>query len=252
MPVRKSTIEISWKNSKAGANSAITIPTVVATEMSAQRPRTTLMTSSPYRLRRARSRSSRPRSLRVPPTTLRGRLRDRCSPSSSCSSVSGTNCEASAISFSLLEHVADERLHLWPGERVLLHVDEKRAREWRIRPVLRRLDTRLHAAVAAVDVDSLQRVLVLLEVGEAEVAEAALLARNAGDDRVVVLAGSVVGTTRAFLAVDLVGEVVERARVGAGAEERELVVRERGSTWFQFSTLEPAPRSSSAGRWSGR
>ena len=54
VPVRKSTIETSWKNSIAGRKSAITIPTVVATEISAQTARTTLTTSSPIRLRRAR------------------------------------------------------------------------------------------------------------------------------------------------------------------------------------------------------
>jgi hypothetical protein len=57
VPVRKSTIETSWKNSNAGTNSAMTIPTVVATETKAQRARTTLTTSSPQRRRDARSRS---------------------------------------------------------------------------------------------------------------------------------------------------------------------------------------------------
>jgi hypothetical protein len=47
VPVRKSTIEISWKNSNAGTNRATTIPTVVRTEISEQRPRMTLTTSSP-------------------------------------------------------------------------------------------------------------------------------------------------------------------------------------------------------------
>ena len=107
-----------------------------------------------------------------------------------------------------------------------LHVHEERARERRVGPVLRGLDARRDAAVAAVDLDRLQRVLVLLEVGEAEVAEAALLAGDAGDDRVVVLARRVVGAARALLAVDLVGEVVERARVGSGPEQRQLLVRE--------------------------
>src|SRR5688572_22958826 len=55
VPVRKSTTEIDWKNSNAGTNSAITIPTVVATEMSAHSARTPLTTSSPHRRRLARS-----------------------------------------------------------------------------------------------------------------------------------------------------------------------------------------------------
>jgi hypothetical protein len=60
VPVRKSTIETSWKNSNAGTKSATTIPTVVATEMRAQTARTPLTTSSPTRLRSARSLSSVP------------------------------------------------------------------------------------------------------------------------------------------------------------------------------------------------
>ena len=56
VPVRKSPIEISRKNSIAGSKRATTIPTVVAMETSAQRARTTLTTSSPQRLRLARSR----------------------------------------------------------------------------------------------------------------------------------------------------------------------------------------------------
>ena len=40
VPVRKSTIETSRKNSIAGTKSATTIPTVVATDTNAQRART--------------------------------------------------------------------------------------------------------------------------------------------------------------------------------------------------------------------
>ena len=47
VPVRKSTIETSWKNSIAGRNNARMIPTVVATEISAQAPRSVLTRSSP-------------------------------------------------------------------------------------------------------------------------------------------------------------------------------------------------------------
>jgi hypothetical protein len=56
VPVRKSTTEISPKNSKAGRKSATTMPTVVATDTKAQRARMPLTTSSPQRLRDARSR----------------------------------------------------------------------------------------------------------------------------------------------------------------------------------------------------
>ena len=60
VPVRKSTIETSPKNSNAGRKSAKTMPTVVATEISAQTKSTPLTTSSPIRLRRARSLTSAP------------------------------------------------------------------------------------------------------------------------------------------------------------------------------------------------
>jgi hypothetical protein len=56
VPVTKSTSETSPKNSIAGSKRATTIPTVVATEIRAQRARTPLMTSSPQRRRAARSR----------------------------------------------------------------------------------------------------------------------------------------------------------------------------------------------------
>ena len=101
MPVRKSTIETSWKNSNAGTKSAITIPTVVATEISAQTARTPLTTSSPYRLRVARSRGSAP-AVRSGEANYDPRAVSRSLFAFvSCSSVSGTNCEASAIAVSL-------------------------------------------------------------------------------------------------------------------------------------------------------
>ena len=96
-----------------------------------------------------------------------------------------------------------KRLHLGPLERVLLHVDEERARERLVGAVLRGLDVGATQPSPPSISTRLQLVLVLLEVGEAEVAEATLLAGDAGDDRVVVLARGVVGAARALLAVDL-------------------------------------------------
>jgi hypothetical protein len=57
-PVKKSTIEISRKNSIDGCRSATTMPTVVRTETRAQRARTPLIASSPRRRRSARSRGA--------------------------------------------------------------------------------------------------------------------------------------------------------------------------------------------------
>ena len=105
-------------------------------------------------------------------------------------------------------------------------VDEERAGERRVAAVPGCVDARCDAALAAVDLDGLERVRVLLEVRVAEVAEAARIARDRLHGDVVVLAGGVVGAARALLAVDLVGEVVERTRVGARARERERLVRE--------------------------
>ena len=93
---------------------------------------------------------------------------------------------------------------------------------------LRRLDARRDASAAAVDLERLQLVLVLLEVREAEVAERALVARDALHGDVVVLGRRVVRAARALLTVDDVGEVVERARVGSGSVELERDVRVRG------------------------
>ena len=103
------------------------------------------------------------------------------------------------------------------AKRLVLHVDEERPGERRVGAVLCGLGARGDAAFAAVDLEGLERVLVLLVVRVAEVAQAALVARDRLDDRVVVLARVVVGAAGALLAVDLVGEVVERARVGARA-----------------------------------
>ena len=152
----------------------------------------------------------------------------------------------------VVEVVLDERLDLRLFQRAALHVDEERAAERRVGAVLHRLGARRDAASAAVDLDALELVSVLLEVGEAEVAEAALVARDALDGDVVVLGGVVVGAARALLAVDLVGEEVERAGVGAGAVERQLLVREGRVDLVPVVDLRArVPDRSSAGRPSG-
>ena len=93
--------------------------------------------------------------------------------------------------------------------------------------VLRRLDARSDAPGAAVDLERLQRVLVLLVVREAEVAEATPVAGDALDDDVVVLGRRIVGAARALLAVDRVREVVEGPGVGPGPVQGQRDVRER-------------------------
>src|SRR5262245_43317636 len=117
-----------------------------------------------------------------------------------------------------------ERGDLGASRGRLRDVDEERARERRVRAVQHRVGTRRDAAVAAVDLESLQLVLVLLEVCEPEVAHAALVAGDALHEYVVIGRRRVVGARDALLAVDRGGEVVERARVGVGAVEHEVLV----------------------------
>src|SRR5688500_4800206 len=66
----------------------------------------------------------------------------------------------------VVEDVLDEGGDLRPLERLGLHVDEERAGERRVAPVLRRLGARRDAARAAVDLNRLEAILVLLEVRE--------------------------------------------------------------------------------------
>src|SRR5215211_5945747 len=128
------------------------------------------------------------------------------------------------------DHEVHERLDLGALHRRRARVHEQRARERLVAAVLDRLRARLDAVAAAAGADAheVQLVLVLLEVGEAEVPEAALVLRDAGDELVVVLGGLVVLARHALLAVDLAGEEVERARVGARPVEGQLRVGKRG------------------------
>ena len=117
-------------------------------------------------------------------------------------------------------------MNLGLRQRLVLHVDEQGPRERRVAAVAGGIHARGDAAFAAVDLEGLERVLVLLVVREAEVPHPARIPGDGLHDDVVVLARRVVGPACAFLAVDLVGEVVERARVRAGARERERLVGE--------------------------
>src|SRR5918994_3237226 len=124
------------------------------------------------------------------------------------------------------DHEVHEGLDLGAGDRLRARVHEQRAGQRLVGAVLDRLGARLHAAVAGVDADQVELVLSALVVGEAEVAEAAVVTLDAGDELVVVLGGLVVLAGHALLAVDLVGEEVERAGVGARPVERQLRVGE--------------------------
>src|SRR5687767_12178719 len=90
------------------------------------------------------------------------------------------------------DHEVHERLDLGAGDRLRARVHEQRAGERLVGAVLDRLGAGLHAAVAGVDPDEVQRVRRTLVEGVAEVAEAALVALDARDELVVVLGGLVV------------------------------------------------------------
>ena len=107
--------------------------------------------------------------------------------------------------------------------------------------VVHRGDARRDALVGlrVADLDGVQPAPVLDVVRVAEVAHAAALAGDALDEHVVVLRGLVVGAARARAAVDRLGEVLERARVGAGPKSFSGTSGKLERTSFQLSTFEP-------------
>src|SRR5918992_5373088 len=235
VPVKKSPIGISPKNSIVGSARANTIPTVVATDRRAHRNRTPRMTSSPYRGRATpRRRSGLGIALASvacmpgsgPSGPLAGQLRDLVLGLGQLLLRHGDEQCLLGDLLLVLEVELDERLDLGSLQGLGARVDEQWPRQRLVAAVLHRLRARGDASVAAVDLDGLHRVRVLLGVGEAEVAHRALRALHTLDGDVVVLRGVVVGAAGSLFTVDRLGEVVERTRVGAGAEELQLRVRE--------------------------
>src|SRR3712207_5948857 len=237
VPVRKSTRLTSPKNSIVGTSRASTMPTVVATDTSAASRSSARMTRSPCR---GRDRRSDPggvgetvaargagavRVLKSGARRLGQGLELRLELDRLCLRQ-GHEQRLLRDLLGVVDVVLDEGLALGAGKQLGRGIDEQRAAQGLVLPALHGLGRRRHAAVAVVDRDALDLALVLLEVGQAEVTEAALGARHPGDGHFVVLGGVVVRSATALLAVDGVGEVVERAGVGAGAEQLELRVRE--------------------------
>src|ERR671913_436913 len=93
----------------------------------------------------------------------------------------------------------EEGLDLGPFQGLVAGVDEQRPRQGRVAAVLHRLHRWGDTAAAAVDLDALDLALVLLQVRQAEVAQAALGARDAGHGDVVVLGRRVVRAAAALL-----------------------------------------------------
>ena len=81
------------------------------------------------------------------------------------------------------------------------------------------------AGFSVIDRHELQLVLVFLVVGQAHVAERILVAGDTLHENVVVLAGRVVAAADLRLAVDDLGEVVERSRVHARTEQVNFLIR---------------------------
>src|SRR5215211_5964084 len=157
------------------------MPTVVSTETSAHRPRTPLMTSSPQRRRATPS----PAGARAPPVasvvaTLRARPVERGLEVRLCllRLLVRQRHELRRLGerVRVLDHVAHEPADRRIRHRLVFHVDEERSRERLVLAALDGLRARRDAAATGIHRERLQRVLVLLVVREAEVAEAALLA----------------------------------------------------------------------------
>ncbi len=126
----------------------------------------------------------------------------------------------------MLHVVLDELLDLGLAERLRVHVDEDRPGERRVGALQHRLHRRLdRLALLVHDRDRLELVLVLDVVRVAEVAEPVDVARHALHQDVVVLGRGEVAAARLRLADHRLGEVVERAGVGAGAEQLDRRVR---------------------------
>ena len=147
--------------------------------------------------------------------------------------LGGRNCRVPDLGHEcnrvVAEVVADELADLrLLGQRLRAHVDEQRPGQ-RVGAIGDGCVGGDDAAGAAIDGGDAQALLVLGVVGVAEVAGAAPRAGDAGDEHVVVGGVGVVGTGGAALAVHFLGEEVEGAGVGVGAEELDLLVGPAGA-----------------------
>ena len=104
--------------------------------------------------------------------------------SDACSSSIGTISEASAIVVVVVDHVLHERSHRRRvvGQLRAVRVHEQRPRQRHVLARLDRVRVGRDAAVAGIDRDQVQRVGVLLVVGEPEVTESTVVACDALDE----------------------------------------------------------------------
>src|SRR6266545_6758682 len=255
VPVRKPHRLESRKNSTVSTSSTAMMPTVTASERTAQRNRALTISRSPVRaLRRVMLSSGgvvamAPSGGSHPPACGRRRVANLVGSTSEGSAGGQERLQlGEALGVVLLrgDHVADLRderrrllqveLHVLPHlglpERVFLHVDEQGPGErvvTRLDGLGRGLDPR-RALLG--DLDDLQAFLVVLVVGEAEVAPGVGLALDALHQGVVVRGGGVVAARlqAALLRVaeDLLVEEVVGARLGVGGEDGDLLLGEAG------------------------
>src|SRR6266540_4099767 len=231
-PLKNFQIPASAKNSRVGSTRASTIPTVVATDTTPQRNSRPTISRSPQRGRAApRGRLASLGAVRASVTPIKvpwlaGQLGDQVL---GRRRLLGRHRHELRVLGDLLVVVdveLDERLHLWPRQRLGAGVDEQRPGQGLVGALLDRVVARRHAAATAVHLDVLELARVDEQVGQAEVTKAALGAGDALDEDVVVLARLVVRAALVLLAVDLGGEEVEGAGVSPRAKELQRLVRE--------------------------
>src|SRR6266545_470528 len=256
VPVRNLSRLDSRKNSTVSTSSTAMMPTVTATDRTAQTNRALTISRSPVRaLRRAMLSSGgvvamAPSGGSHPPAQVGGaggwQARSVGCEGSACGQERLQLRQALRVVLLGRRHIADigdelrcllqieldELLDLGPLERVFLHVDVERPGE-RVLAGGDRLGGGLDARGALLgDLDVLQAFLVVLVVGVAEVAPGVGLALDALDQGVVVGGGGVVaarleaagvGVTENLLVEEVVG-----ARLGVGGEDGDLLAGEAG------------------------
>src|ERR671911_643355 len=231
VPVRKSQNDTagSRKNSTVGPMMATTLPIVVSTDMNAAMKRTASIRRSPVRGCDRRRETPAPAALVVVLTfrSAAEQLVELFLQLGLLLVVERDERGGFDDRVDVLDVEPDELLDLRPLQRVSRRVDEQLPAQGCVRPILDGVGAWRHAPAAAVDLQRLERLLVLLEVREAEVAHRARRTLDGLDDHVVVLGRLVVGARRTLLTVDRFGEVVERAGVGAGSGQDQLLVGER-------------------------
>src|SRR5919106_3288104 len=231
VPVRKSQNDTagSRKNSTVGPMIATTMPIVVSTEMNAARKSTASMRRSPVRGCDRRRETPAPVALVVVLTfrSAAEQLVELFLKLRLLLVVERNERGGFDDRVDVLDVEPDELLDLRPLQRLLRRVDEELPPERRIRAVGHGVGTRRNAPAATVDLQRLQRFLVLLVVGEAEVAHRSRRTLDRLHDHVVVLGRLVVRARRTLLTVDRIGEVGECAGVGAGSCQDQLLVWER-------------------------